>query len=309
MECSIQVRIMTAVEEERGRIFPEDHIVTEADRVRARRDWENVHKLLLITHGTHHAPFIKYHLDEGKHVVGFLTHQAHPDFAISLRVMNYLTGNKIETVGAPASSKLFPGGELYKTDGKRLLGFAHTFGVNVFKTVQDYMQTGSLGEAKTNEQMFKLIREFFQSKQRAYIGYFFEGGRGPGDGILRQALPGSELLFTSRRGDKDELMANDSVLGVPINLGDTRNLLTKKGKINYARVIRPFDVYVGQPFLARDLLADMEHFGHSFQDAIGARVASLMPSHLRGPYATSDFADLVSYSRLRNQQTYIGEPL
>jgi hypothetical protein len=292
--------------ERKGQMFVSQKEMLSAEEiVGAQNDWERIHRLIINTRGMQHAPCVRKHLDEGKHIVGFFTHQAHPDFFMTLRVMNYFTDNKIAAVGGPASSKLYPGGELYEKEGRKMRAFEEVLNIKFFKMVQHYNHDGGLGDAKTNFKAFSDIRKMFEEEKSVYIGYSFEGGRGNGDGVLRAAQDGTELLFANRiKNNTNQLADNDSVLGIPINLGDTQNILDKKGKINYARVWMPFRVHIGQPFLAKDVLWDMEQFGHSFSDVIGARVASLTAPRYRGYYGSGEFANFVSYAKARNTFPY-----
>ena len=279
--------------------------VTYAEKDRAMKDWEALHGLFLVTHGMRHAPFIREHIDNGGHIAGFLDHQCHADYLMALRAMNYVTDNRIERVGYAASSKLFPGGEMFEKAGRRMFAFGEAVGIKYFKVIQHYNQSGTWGDAMTSLRAFRDIRDFFEeSKDPAYVGIFIEGGRGDGNGVLERAQDGAEYVFTSKHRNVEELVSNDRVLGVPISLENTRYILDEDDNVNLFGIIRQFDIHIGQPFFAKDISRDMRLYGHSFADSIGARIASLKPEISRGYYGDRRFSELVNYSRWRNKDVY-----
>ncbi len=276
--------------------------IAEEELNRARKDWENINKLILDIDGARHFQTIRQHLDNGGNVVAFLTHQAHPDFLIALRAINHITEDRIKVVGYPASSKLYPGGELYETDGRRMLAFGETLGINYFKMVQHYNQDDSLHAAKVNMSAFKAMRKMLGENKGVYLGYFIEGGRGKGDGILQRAQEGAALLFANKPNYTEGLAVNNNLLGIPISIDNTRYLMRNKAERVFSVLFTRFPVRIGRPFFARDIVEDMNTFGHSFSDIIGARVASVVPRGLRGYYRNAEFSEIINISEMRNKQ-------
>lgn len=234
------------------------------------------------------------HFDNGNNLVFVLTHQAHPDFLFGRRLAIELAkaaGHEISKVAYPGSSDLFPGGKLYKKDGRRMLALKALLGFDVYKMVQSKYNASDLGSAKINFRAFQELRKILTEGKKAVVGYFPEGGRGDKrDGVLREALDGIELLF-ARRGDTEGLIANTQVLAIPVSIQGTHKLMS----LNPDALFRTYmsegvPISIGQPFFARDIMEDSVRFAHPFAAVIGARLASLLPDYLRGAYGGKKFA-------------------